>query len=199
MDGQAFAVRQTVDRADLGQVRGYEGPWLPEVVSGDEPPAGPDADRDSVSAGIGGMAPVLAEIGQYRALAGIEHTLAAAIVMRLCACCLPGVELSLYYGLGGDLLRDAAQDCDDQARADRLLNGAVTMADAGFCACEAGSCLLRPRWQGPAAPICPGRGFWLLLGGGDADAGQISFRLALSIRSSPGNDSRALNQVPHTY
>ena len=51
----------------MGQVRGDQGLWLPEVVSSDEPPAGPGADRESVYAGIGGMAPVLAEIGQYRA------------------------------------------------------------------------------------------------------------------------------------
>ena len=30
------------------------------------------------------MAPVLAEIGQYRALSGVEQVLAAAIVARLC-------------------------------------------------------------------------------------------------------------------
>jgi len=34
------------------------------VVAGDAPPAGPAADRDSVYAGIGGLAPVLAELGQ---------------------------------------------------------------------------------------------------------------------------------------
>ena len=87
----------------LGQVRGDEGPWLPEVVSGDEPAAGPDADRDSVYAGIGGMAPVLAEIGQYRALTGAEQALAAAIVARLCAMLPARAEPSLYDGLGGDV------------------------------------------------------------------------------------------------
>jgi Lanthionine synthetase C-like protein len=87
-----------------GQVRGDEGPWLPEVVSGDEPPAGPGADRDSVYAGIGGMAPVLAEIGQYRALTGAEQALAAAIVGRLCAVLPARAEPSLYDGLGGDVM-----------------------------------------------------------------------------------------------
>ena len=62
----------------LGQVRGDAGLWLPEVASGDGPPAGPGADRDSVYAGIGGLAPVLAEISQYRALTGAEQALAAA-------------------------------------------------------------------------------------------------------------------------
>jgi len=87
----------------LGQVRGDQGLWLPEVVSSDEPPAGPGADRESVYAGIGGMAPVLAEIGQYRALTGAEQALAAAIVARLCAMLPARAEPSLYDGLGGDV------------------------------------------------------------------------------------------------
>jgi hypothetical protein len=57
----------------VGQVRGDDGPWLPELVSGGARPAGPAADRDSLYAGIGGLAPVLAEIGQYRALTGAEQ------------------------------------------------------------------------------------------------------------------------------
>ena len=88
----------------LGQVRGEDGPWLPEVVSGDEPPAGPGADRDSVYAGIGGLAPVLAEIGQYRALTGAEEALAAGIVARLGAVVPARAEASLYDGLGGDVM-----------------------------------------------------------------------------------------------
>jgi len=40
----------------LGQVRDDQGPWMPEVVAGDGPPVGPGADRDSVYAGIGGLA-----------------------------------------------------------------------------------------------------------------------------------------------
>src|SRR5262245_15702173 len=45
----------------LGQVRHDDGPWLPEVV-GDDPPR-PAEDRDSLYAGIAGLAPVLAELG----------------------------------------------------------------------------------------------------------------------------------------
>src|SRR5262245_1315627 len=43
----------------LGQVRDDDGPWLPEVVgvSGGEP--APADDRDSLYAGIAGLAPVL--------------------------------------------------------------------------------------------------------------------------------------------
>jgi hypothetical protein len=88
----------------LSQVRGDEGPWLPKVVPGDEPSAGPGADRDSVYAGIGGLAPVLAEIGQYRALTDTEQALATGIVARLCAGVPDRTEPSLYEGLGGDVM-----------------------------------------------------------------------------------------------
>lgn len=88
----------------LGQVRGEQGPWLPDVVTGAEPAAGPGSDRDSVYAGIGGLAPVLAEIGQHRALTEAEEALAAGIVARLCSV-LPGrAEASLYDGLAGDVM-----------------------------------------------------------------------------------------------
>src|SRR5215831_8604876 len=86
----------------LGQVRDEQGPWLPEVVAGDGHPAGPAADRDSVYAGIGGLAPVLAELGQYRALTGVEQALADAIVARLRAGLPARTEPSLYDGLAGD-------------------------------------------------------------------------------------------------
>jgi len=86
----------------LGQVRDDEGPWLPYVVAGEGPPAGPAADRDSVYAGIGGLAPVLAELGQHRALTGAEQDLAAGIVARLGAMVPARTEPSLYDGLGGD-------------------------------------------------------------------------------------------------
>lgn len=87
----------------LSQVRGDEGPWLPAMVPDDEPPGGPDADRDSVYAGIGGLAPVLAELGRCRALTGAEQGLAAAIVARLGAGVPDRAESSLYDGLGGDV------------------------------------------------------------------------------------------------
>src|SRR5215467_7637943 len=87
----------------MGQVRGDEGPWLPEVVPDDEPPAGPSADRDSLYAGIGGLAPVLAELRRSRALTGAEQALAAGIVARLCAGLPARAEPSLYDGLGGDV------------------------------------------------------------------------------------------------
>ena len=87
----------------MGQVRGDEGPWLPAVVPDGEAVAGPGADRDSVYAGIGGLAPVLAELGRSRALTGAERALAAGIVARLCAQAPARAEPSLYVGLGGDV------------------------------------------------------------------------------------------------
>jgi len=56
-----------------------------------------------VYAGIGGLAPVLAEIGQCRALTGAEQVLAAGIVARLGAVVPARAEPSLYGGLGGDV------------------------------------------------------------------------------------------------
>ena len=54
-------------------------------------------------AGIGGLAPVLAELGQYRTLTGAEQALAAVIVARLGAVVPARAEPSLYDGLGGDV------------------------------------------------------------------------------------------------
>jgi hypothetical protein len=51
----------------LSQVREDEGPWLPAPVSEDGGQMAPAEDRDSLYAGVGGLAPVLAEIAQYRA------------------------------------------------------------------------------------------------------------------------------------
>jgi Lanthionine synthetase C-like protein len=87
----------------MSQVRDSDGPWLPEAVPPDGRPAGPGADRDSLYAGIGGLAPVLAEIGQYRALTGVEQALSAGIVARLCAVAPTRAEPSLYDGLAGDV------------------------------------------------------------------------------------------------
>jgi Lanthionine synthetase C-like protein len=87
----------------MSQVRESDGPWLPEAVPPDGRPAGPGADRDSLYAGIGGLAPVLAEIGWYRALTGVEQALVAGIVARLCAVAPTRAEPSLYDGLAGDV------------------------------------------------------------------------------------------------
>jgi hypothetical protein len=96
----------------LGEVRGDDGPWLPDIVPSDGEPsdgvpsdgvpeAGPGPDRDSLYAGIAGLAPVLAEIGRYRALTGTERALADGIVARLTALVPGTVEACLYDGLAG--------------------------------------------------------------------------------------------------
>jgi hypothetical protein len=87
----------------MSQVRESDGPWLPEAVPPDGRPAGPGAGRDSLYAGIGGLAPVLAEIGRYRPLTGVEQALVAGIVTRLCAVAPTRAEPSLYDGLAGDV------------------------------------------------------------------------------------------------
>jgi hypothetical protein len=87
----------------LDQVREDDGPWLPEIVAEDEAPAGPADDRDSLYSGIAGLAPVLAEIGRYRALTAAEEALAAGIAARLSITASARLEPSLYDGLGGDV------------------------------------------------------------------------------------------------
>jgi lanthionine synthetase-like protein len=87
----------------VGQIQDEDGPWLPEDVPGDGPPAGPGPDRDSLYAGIAGLAPVLAEIRQYRGLTSAEESLAAGIVARLLAMVPTRTEPSLYVGLAGDV------------------------------------------------------------------------------------------------
>lgn len=88
----------------LGQVREDDGPWLPEVVRDDGAAPAPTEERDSLYAGIAGLAPVLAEIGLHRALTGAEESLAAAIVARLSAMAAVRTFPSLFEGLGGDLV-----------------------------------------------------------------------------------------------
>jgi hypothetical protein len=86
----------------LGQVRDDDGPWVPEVAGGDLPE--PAWDRDSLYAGIAGLAPVLAEIGCHRELTGAETALAAGIAGRLARQAAVRVEGSLYDGLAGDVM-----------------------------------------------------------------------------------------------
>jgi lantibiotic modifying enzyme len=87
----------------LSHVREDDGPWLPASVSEDGRQAAPAEDRDSLYAGIGGLAPVLAEIAQHRALTDAEQVLAARVVARLSATARTRTEPSLYDGLAGDV------------------------------------------------------------------------------------------------
>src|SRR5262249_49753859 len=81
-----------------GEVRGDDGPWVPDIVPAG---GGPAPDRDSLYAGIAGLAPVLAEIGRYRPLTDTERALSDGIVARLTAIAPTTVEACLYDGLAG--------------------------------------------------------------------------------------------------
>ena len=86
----------------LSHVREDDGPWLPDTVSEGWQRLGPADDRDSLYAGIGGLAPVLAEIAQHRARSDVEQDLATRIVTRLSTQVSVRTEPSLYDGLAGD-------------------------------------------------------------------------------------------------
>ncbi|WP_433061676.1 lanthionine synthetase LanC family protein [Dactylosporangium sp. CS-033363] len=83
----------------LDQVQDADGPWLPETV-----PGSLKDDRDSLYAGIAGLAPVLAEIRQYRRWSSKESALADAIATRLSREALTRTDVSLFDGLAGDVL-----------------------------------------------------------------------------------------------
>ncbi|MET7394042.1 lanthionine synthetase LanC family protein [Dactylosporangium sp. NPDC005572] len=74
-----------------------DGPWLRE-----EGASAPPDDRDSLYAGLAGLAPLLAEVGLGRALTGDERQLAERIADRLVTQARTRREASLYDGLAGD-------------------------------------------------------------------------------------------------
>jgi hypothetical protein len=86
----------------LDHVRDDEGPWLPGSVEAGWESAGPPADRDSLYAGVAGLAPVLGEIAETRPWTDAEHRLCDAVVDRLSAMVATRSEPSLYDGLAGD-------------------------------------------------------------------------------------------------
>ncbi|MFF8401514.1 lanthionine synthetase LanC family protein [Streptomyces sp. NPDC014846] len=88
----------------LRQIREDDGPWLPETVPEDGAPGEPAPDRDTLYAGIAGLAPVLAEIARYREMTASERSLADGIVSRLSAQAAQRAEPSLYDGLAGDAM-----------------------------------------------------------------------------------------------
>jgi hypothetical protein len=119
----------------LGQLRGDNGPWMPEVASADEASARPGADRDSLYAGIAGLA---------RELTGLEQSVSAGIVDRLLSVIPTHIEPCLYIGLAGHatalrLLRPGSE----QVALDRLVE---LMTPAGWETTE-------DLGQGTTAPI----------------------------------------------
>jgi lantibiotic modifying enzyme len=88
----------------LSHIAEDDGPWLPETVPEDQQETAPTEDRDSLYAGIAGLAPMLAEIALYRAHNHVEQALATGIVARLRAQSSLRLEPSLYLGLAGDAM-----------------------------------------------------------------------------------------------
>jgi hypothetical protein len=86
----------------LDHMRDDEGPWLPVSVEPGWESVGPPADRDSLYAGIAGLAPVLVEIAEARPWTDAEQRLRDGIVDRLTAMVATRSEASLYDGLAGD-------------------------------------------------------------------------------------------------
>jgi lantibiotic modifying enzyme len=105
----------------------------------------PAEDRDSLYAGIGGLAPVLAEIAQYRPLHDVEQVLAAGVVARLSAQASVRTEPSLYDGLAGDVtaLRLLAPGTEPIA----LQRLADLMTPAGWNT----TVQIDPGWAGPGS------------------------------------------------
>ena len=60
------------------------------------------ADRDSLYAGVAGLAPVLVEVAEARPWTDAEHRLRDGVVDRLSAMVATRSEPSLYDGLAGD-------------------------------------------------------------------------------------------------
>src|SRR3954453_14619670 len=88
----------------VSHVADDDGPWLPATVPADQQHTAAAEDRDSLYAGIAGLAPVLAEIALYRAHNDFEQHLATRIVARLRAQASVRLEPSLYDGLAGDAM-----------------------------------------------------------------------------------------------
>ena len=112
----------------LGQLREDDGPWLPLAVSAEEPQTAPAGDRDSLYAGIAGLAPVVAEIARYRALTDVERDLASRVVARLSAQVSTRTEASLYDGLAGDVMALRLLDPGDDSSALQRLVDLMTPA-----------------------------------------------------------------------
>ncbi len=185
----------------LSQVRGDQGPWLPDTVPDDQPPPGPAADRDSLYAGIAGLAPVLAEIRMSRALTDTEQHLADAVVARLSAQARTRTEASLYDGLAGDATALAMLAPGTEAAPMQRIAALMTPAgwpttlgqdgsDAPFTDIVMGTAgiVLTATWVGGehAAEIAAGGGEALLAAADRTEAG-------LDWGSLPGAPSRGPN------
>src|SRR5262249_17193861 len=168
----------------------------------DSPVQGPAADRDTLYAGIAGLAPVLAEIGQYRELSGPESALASGIVARLSATAPTLSEASLYDGLAGHatalrLLSHGAESVALQRLADlQTPDGWPSTVDVGperdspltdIVMGTAGT-MLTAAWAGASPHIVSGGAEALLRVAEPTEAG-LDWRMFPGYRSSSPNFS----------
>ncbi|GGM78336.1 lanthionine synthetase LanC family protein [Dactylosporangium sucinum] len=181
-----------------GRIGDDDGPWLRE--DGAE---GPPGDRDSLYAGLAGLAPVLAEVGLSRELTGGERRLAEQITERLATQAPTRREASLYDGLAGDVTalrlldsgrEDVALRRIAELRTDRGWDttidglgyeGAITdiiMGTAGI--------VLTAVWAGDAAAAeTAERGGEALLATAEETEGGLDWRMWPGYRSSNPNFS----------
>ena len=93
------AVADAAWRWVLDQVRwDDEGPWVP-VSATDPPAAAPAWDRDGLHSGLGGLAPVLAEVRLDRPWTSEEQRLADGIATRVRAAVPDQVDCTFFDGL----------------------------------------------------------------------------------------------------
>jgi hypothetical protein len=175
----------------FGQVRGDDGPWLPDAVA-DAVGEGPAEDRDSLYAGIAGLAPLLVEIGQYRALSEAEQALAAGIVTRLSRMAAVRTDASLYDGLAGDLTALRLLAPGGEQIALRRLASLGPVGPGSYCDVVKGTAgvMMAAAWAGGdvAAEILSAGGESLLRAAEQTEAG-LDWRMRPDYPSSSPNFS----------
>jgi hypothetical protein len=87
----------------LSHMADDDGPWMPSPVTEDWRETAPPWYRDSLYAGIAGLAPALTEIAQHRELRDTDQVLSRGVAARLSAMVSTRTEPSLYDGLAGDV------------------------------------------------------------------------------------------------
>nr|WP_275410441.1 lanthionine synthetase LanC family protein [Asanoa siamensis] len=177
------------------RVRDDDGPWLAE-----EGATAPPADRDSLYAGVAGLAPLLAEIAAGRELTGAERRLAERVVERLEASTTR--EASLYDGLAGSamalrLLAPGREAVALRRIADlRTADGWDTTLDLGYegpvtdIVLGTAGIVLTALWAGgSAADDVVAGGGTALLRRAEETAGGLDWRMWPGYRSSSPNFS----------
>ncbi|MEV0714049.1 lanthionine synthetase LanC family protein [Asanoa sp. NPDC050611] len=177
------------------RVRDDGGPWLVE-----EGATVPPADRDSLYAGVAGLAPLLAEIAAGRDLTASEQELAGRIVERLLEQARTQREASLYDGLAGSVLalRMLAPGRESVAlgriAALRGADGWDTTLDLGYSGpvsdivLGTAGIVLTAVWAGSSVDVVAGGGAALLRRAESTESG-LNWRMWPGYRSSNPNFS----------